>query len=46
VPFEELVIPDDTHHFLRHANQVRVDAATAGFLERKLRPSVTATVKE
>ena len=22
VSFEELVIPDDTHHFLRHANQV------------------------
>jgi dipeptidyl aminopeptidase/acylaminoacyl peptidase len=34
-PFEELIIPDDTHHFMRHANWVRVDAATAGFFERK-----------
>ncbi len=36
VPFEELVIVDDTHHFLRHANQLRVDAAIAGYLERRL----------
>lgn len=38
VEHEELVIPDDTHHFMRHANVVKVDAATAEFLERKLRP--------
>ena len=37
VAYEELVIPDDTHHFLRHANSVKVDAAAAEFLERKLR---------
>jgi dipeptidyl aminopeptidase/acylaminoacyl peptidase len=37
VPFEEIVIPDDTHHFLRHANATRVAAATADFLERKLK---------
>jgi dipeptidyl aminopeptidase/acylaminoacyl peptidase len=36
VPYEELVIPDDTHHFMRHANQVRVNVKTAEFLERKL----------
>lgn len=36
VPFEELIIPDDTHHFLRHANWVRVNQATADFLDRKL----------
>jgi hypothetical protein len=30
------VVVDDTHHFLRHANQLRVDAATAAFLERQL----------
>ncbi|MGE5801236.1 MAG: S9 family peptidase [Gemmatimonadota bacterium] len=36
VPHETLVIPDDTHHFLRHANIVTVDAATADFLERYL----------
>ncbi len=34
VRFEELVIPDDTHHFLRHANQVRVNAAVAAFFDR------------
>lgn len=36
IPFEELIVPDDTHHFLRHANWVRVDSATADFLARKL----------
>jgi dipeptidyl aminopeptidase/acylaminoacyl peptidase len=38
VEFEEVVIPDDTHHFLKHANLLKVDAATAAYLERKLRP--------
>ena len=28
------MIPDDTHHFLRHANSVKVDAAVAAFFER------------
>jgi dipeptidyl aminopeptidase/acylaminoacyl peptidase len=36
VPFETMVVPDDTHHFLRYANQMAVDSATAEFLERKL----------
>jgi dipeptidyl aminopeptidase/acylaminoacyl peptidase len=39
VPFEELVIPDDTHHMMRHANWVRVDAATANYFERQLKPA-------
>ena len=34
--YEEMIIPDDTHHFQRHVNWVRVDSATASFLERKL----------
>lgn len=34
VPFEELVIPDDTHHFMRHTNSVKVNAAVAAFFER------------
>ncbi|HEU0016041.1 MAG TPA: prolyl oligopeptidase family serine peptidase [Longimicrobium sp.] len=34
VPFEELVIPDDTHHWMRHANAVRVNQATADFFGR------------
>lgn len=37
VPFEEIVMPDETHHFLREANAMRVAAATAEFLERKLK---------
>ncbi|HXF95044.1 MAG TPA: prolyl oligopeptidase family serine peptidase [Gemmatimonadales bacterium] len=36
VPHETLVIPEDTHHFLRHANVLTVDSATAAFLERHL----------
>lgn len=34
VPYEELVIPDDTHHFQRHANQLQVNAAVAAFFDR------------
>lgn len=41
VPFEELVIVDDTHHFMRHANQVRVDAAIASYFERRFLPAAT-----
>jgi dipeptidyl aminopeptidase/acylaminoacyl peptidase len=37
IPFEELVIPDDTHHMMRHANWLRVDSATADFFERKFK---------
>jgi dipeptidyl aminopeptidase/acylaminoacyl peptidase len=36
VPYEELVIPDDTHHFLRHANGEAVAEAMASFFERRL----------
>lgn len=36
VPFETLVIVDDTHHFMMHRNQVNVNKAAAEFLERKL----------
>jgi dipeptidyl aminopeptidase/acylaminoacyl peptidase len=34
VPFEELVVPDDTHHWMRHANAVRVHEAAAAFFDR------------
>ncbi|HEX7175680.1 MAG TPA: prolyl oligopeptidase family serine peptidase [Pyrinomonadaceae bacterium] len=34
VPFEELIIPDDTHHFMRHANWLRVNTATARFFDK------------
>ncbi len=33
---ETLVIVDDTHHFMRHANWLRVGNTTADFLSRKL----------
>jgi dipeptidyl aminopeptidase/acylaminoacyl peptidase len=36
-PYESLVIPDDTHHWMRYKNQVAVDEATAEFLLRKLK---------
>jgi dipeptidyl aminopeptidase/acylaminoacyl peptidase len=42
VPYEELVIPDDTHHFMRHANWLRVGAATAAFFDRTLGGAATA----
>ncbi len=37
VSYEELIIPDDTHHFMMHSNSVKADSATAAFLEKKLK---------
>ena len=34
VPMETMVIVDDTHHFMRHANLVKVDTAVAAFFDR------------
>ncbi len=42
--FEELVIPDDTHHWMRHANSLRVGNATANFFERKLKPTKNGAI--
>jgi dipeptidyl aminopeptidase/acylaminoacyl peptidase len=36
LPFEELVLPNEIHGFLRHASWLTVDNATAEFLARKL----------
>jgi dipeptidyl aminopeptidase/acylaminoacyl peptidase len=36
VPFEEIMIPDDVHDFLLYRNWLRVNAATAEFLEKHL----------
>jgi dipeptidyl aminopeptidase/acylaminoacyl peptidase len=36
LPFEELVIPNEVHGFLRHASWLRADEATANFLSRTL----------
>jgi dipeptidyl aminopeptidase/acylaminoacyl peptidase len=43
VRFEELVIPDDTHHWMRHANAVRVNQATADFFDRVWGAPATAS---
>jgi dipeptidyl aminopeptidase/acylaminoacyl peptidase len=43
VPFEELVIPNEIHGFLRHASWLKVDEAVASFLTRSLgRPEAGA----
>ncbi len=36
VPFEELVLPNEIHGFLRHASWLRADQATVDFLRAKL----------
>jgi dipeptidyl aminopeptidase/acylaminoacyl peptidase len=36
VPFEEMVIPNEIHGFLRHASWLKADTATVDFLQRKL----------
>jgi dipeptidyl aminopeptidase/acylaminoacyl peptidase len=36
LPYEEIVIPNEIHGFLRHASWLRVDEATASFLARTL----------
>jgi dipeptidyl aminopeptidase/acylaminoacyl peptidase len=36
VEYEELVLPDETHHMMKHGTLVKVDSATAAYLERKL----------
>ncbi len=42
VAFEEIVIPDDTHHWMRHANVLRVYKATAEWFERHLTPAASS----
>jgi dipeptidyl aminopeptidase/acylaminoacyl peptidase len=43
VPYEELVIPDEIHGFLRHATWLTVDQATADYFDRMLARPVRAT---
>jgi dipeptidyl aminopeptidase/acylaminoacyl peptidase len=38
IPYEELVLPDEIHGFLRHISWQTADKATAEFLTRKLKP--------
>ncbi len=35
-PHQTLVVVDDTHHMMRYANELRVNAAIAAFLARHL----------
>lgn len=35
-PFESLVIPDETHHWMKYSNMLKVDSATADFLKKHL----------
>ena len=37
-PYEELVLPNEIHGFLRHASWLAADAATIDFLTRVLKP--------
>lgn len=45
VQFDDLIIPDDTHHFLRHANLVKVDSAVAAFFDRVFKINGTSEGK-
>ena len=38
IPYEELVLPDEIHGFLRHSSWLTADKATAEFLARQLKP--------
>jgi dipeptidyl aminopeptidase/acylaminoacyl peptidase len=38
VAMEQLIVPNEIHDFLRQENWLKVDAATAAFLERVLKP--------
>lgn len=34
--YESLVIPDETHHWMKYSNMLKMDEATVDFLQRKL----------
>jgi dipeptidyl aminopeptidase/acylaminoacyl peptidase len=36
IRYEEIVIPDDTHHWMMHRNNLRVNSAISEFFEREL----------
>lgn len=38
IPYEEIVIPDDTHHFLKHSNWIKIGEVTLDFFNRHLKP--------
>lgn len=38
MPFEYLIIPDDSHHWMKYTNLVKVNQATVDFLKKHLQP--------
>lgn len=40
VPYEELVLPDEVHSFLRYASWIKASAATVNFLDKYLKPNI------
>jgi dipeptidyl aminopeptidase/acylaminoacyl peptidase len=38
VPYQELVLPNEIHGFLRHVSWLKADRATVDFLTAKLAP--------
>jgi dipeptidyl aminopeptidase/acylaminoacyl peptidase len=46
VPMETLVIIDDTHHWMKHSNSIKVGKATAEFFKKRLlAPPAATTIK-
>ena len=41
IPFEEIVIPDDTHHWMLHRNSLWAGQATAAFFDRTIGAAAT-----
>lgn len=38
MPYEYLIIPDDSHHWMKYSNLVKVNKATVEFLKKQLNP--------
>lgn len=38
MPFEYLMVPDDSHHWMKYTNLVKVNQATVDFLKKHLQP--------
>jgi dipeptidyl aminopeptidase/acylaminoacyl peptidase len=45
VPFEQLILPDEIHDFLVHRHWLRVQKASAEFLERRLKAGETSAAR-
>ena len=45
IPYEYLAIPDDTHHWMKYANVLKVNKAAAGFLKKQMMPTQNTASK-